>query len=121
MKKTITTLILALLIMTPGATALAGQVVDLSAQSTGKKFEVNALIMEKKADCSEMVVAEERILIGTYRWKGEVRTTSFYEAPGSQEPKCRFRQGERVVVKGAILKDGSIMAFSIQRVDVSKR
>lgn len=72
--------------------------------------------MEKNNDCTEMVIAEERIRIGHFKKKGFITATRFLDASGRTMTACKFKEGERVVLEGVVLKDGSIMAYSIQKI-----
>jgi len=108
-------LTLLMLILLMPSSASAGSPIDISSQTTWQEYWVYTSIDKIKSDCSELTIAGERVRIGAYIRDGINAETEFLDAKRRTMQRCRFRRGEKVIVSGIFLKDGTVMAFSIQK------
>ncbi|BCS98498.1 hypothetical protein DSLASN_41300 [Desulfoluna limicola] len=115
MTSRIFSLTLFLLILGMISSASADAPIDISSQTTWQEYWVHTSIDERRSDCSEMIIAGDRIRIGAYIRNGKNVETEFLDRKRRKMQKCTFRKGEKVIVSGMVLKDGTVMAFSIQK------
>jgi len=111
----ILSLTLFLLILGMTSSGSADAPIDISTQTTWQEYWVHTSIDKKKSDCSEMIIAGDRIRIGAYIRNGKNLETEFLDTRRRKIQKCTFRREEKVIVSGMFLKDGTVMAFSIQK------
>lgn len=95
----------------PGKTFL-GLVIN---PQEAKDFQLTARVMEIKVKPSPyIVVGEKLILITAYKLEDDVHHTELVNQYGSVITLEEIKVGERVIVKGLILKDGTIVGKRIE-------
>lgn len=82
--------------------------------------EINAMIMEVNTVKSDMIVAEQRIGIKSFKDGKKIYKTKLMNEKGSVVQLSSFKEGQRVLVKGVQLSDEIVLALEIKKIDKKK-
>lgn len=98
----------------PSSTS-SGSPTTIPCQTCKQEYCDHTSTDKRNSNISELTIAGERVRIGAYIRIGKNLETEFLDAKRRIMQRWAFRREEKVIVSGMFLKDGTIMAFSIQK------
>ena len=78
-------------------------------------FELYGNIMEVNTQKAYLIVAEKKISLTGFKVGDQVIETTFLDARGRPAQVTSFREGQRVLVQGVTLPDGTMVAGRVQK------